>query len=307
MSMAKEDYIFRGAPPHGAQAANLGLIADFPGVWKGKGFNLIARPARQGVATNPPFLLELNGTTETLKFTAIGGDIPNRGTIEPTRLLHGVTYLQQVTDCADNNGIHIEPGLWVHVPPTAENTADTYVRHATIPHGDALLAQSTFAKLIPGGPDIQPVNSFPFAQSDPIPPINGSPANPKGSPYIDPYLKDPLPGECLPHGLVPATTIKDPTEVLRAANKGLNFKETVVLVISTTPPPPPADPVGGILNIPFVVKNANAVQMDAIFWIETVKHPSGKEYLQLQYVQRVILDFLGIHWPHFSVATLIKE
>jgi hypothetical protein len=28
--------------------------------------------------------------------------------------------------------------------------------------------------------------------------------------------------------------------------------------------------------------------------------------MQLQYVQRVILDFDNTHWPHFSVATLAK-
>ena len=97
-----------------------------------------------------------------------------------------------------------------------------------------------------------------------------------------------------------AATIKDPTEVLRAQIKGETIHSTDVISISTTP-------VGGIINIPFVVKNANAAQMDAIFWIETVKHPTGKLFFQLQYVQRVILDFDGIHWPHISVATLIKQ
>jgi hypothetical protein len=47
--------------------------------------------------------------------------------------------------------------------------------------------------------------------------------------------------------------------------------------------------------------------MDAIFWIETVQLADGSSFLQLQYVQRVILDFLGIHWPHISVATLVKQ
>jgi hypothetical protein len=47
--------------------------------------------------------------------------------------------------------------------------------------------------------------------------------------------------------------------------------------------------------------------MDAIFWIETVQRPDGRKFLQLQYVQRVILDFIGIHWPHISVATLVKH
>jgi len=32
--------------------------------------------------------------------------------------------------------------------------------------------------------------------------------------------------------------------------------------------------------------------------------PNGKSFMQLQYVQRVILNFIGINWPHISVATL---
>jgi hypothetical protein len=53
--------------------------------------------------------------------------------------------------------------------------------------------------------------------------------------------------------------------------------------------------------------------MDAIFWIETVQPTNGDPFLQLQYVQRVILDFPPkpdapiIHWPHISVATLVKQ
>jgi hypothetical protein len=63
------------------------------------------------------------------------------------------------------------------------------------------------------------------------------------------------------------------------------------------------------VNIPFVQKNANATALDAIFWVEWVRLPEGRTFLQLQYVQRVILDFLQldgrtIDWPHVSVATL---
>lgn len=65
--------------------------------------------------------------------------------------------------------------------------------------------------------------------------------------------------------------------------------------------------VGGILNIPFVTQNANAAKLDAIFWIETVQQPDGSTFLQLQYTQTVILNFLGINWPHISVATLVKQ
>lgn len=97
--------------------------------------------------------------------------------------------------------------------------------------------------------------------------------------------------------------------MLRAAIKGQNIVQTVVIAISTAA----AAGSTGILNIPFVVSNANALQMDAIFWIEIVQPTNGEVFLQLQYVQRVILDFPpapnapNIHWPHISVATLVKQ
>lgn len=303
--------IFRAASSIETENALLGLLQDLPGRWEGKGFNLIARPAGQGSATNPVFLLELNGTRETLEFTTIGGDIPNRGSIEPTILLHGVHYLQTIVDCQDGSFIHKEPGLWIHVPADAENTSDTYVRQATIPHGDSLVAQSTFFKTVSGGPQIDPVDSFPFPLTDPIPPLNDVTHAVDTNPtYLAPYLNDPLPADCLPSGLNAADTIKDPTEVLRAQIQGQTITSTNVIAITTSFPSPlvTSPPVQGIVNIPFVVKNANASQMDAIFWIEKVTNPTfpTRSFLQLQYVQRVILDFAGLHWPHVSVATLIK-
>jgi hypothetical protein len=97
--------------------------------------------------------------------------------------------------------------------------------------------------------------------------------------------------------------------------------------------------------------NANAVQMDAVFWIETVVYdvqvpplpagtppvvlspvqtnvpvvPSfvaaipfvpGKGFAggvvkvattQIQYSQKVVLDFNGLTWPHVSVASLVPS
>jgi hypothetical protein len=289
---------FRASGPLSKVVSNLGLLGELPGKWVGNGFNLIGRPFFQN---NPPFFLELNSTDETLEFTAVGGNIPNRGSKEPDISLFGVRYLQQVTDCANNTGIHIEPGLWIHVPPTtAPQAGESYVRQATIPHGDALLAQSTFFATASGGPTIKPVNSFPF--TDPtIPGLNANPVKPVTDPaYLKQYLIDVLPMKCLPEGLDAATTIKDPTEVLRAQIKGQNIVSTVVIGISTAAP-------GNIVNIPFIQQNANAAQVDAIFWIETVKNPDGETFMQLQYVQRVILNFIGINWPHISVATLVKQ
>ena len=52
--------------------------------------------------------------------------------------------------------------------------------------------------------------------------------------------------------------------------------------------------------------NALAVQTDAIFWLETTKAIDGTIKHQLQYSQKVLLNFNGLSWPHVSVATLTK-
>ncbi|MEA2773000.1 MAG: hypothetical protein QOD93_5962 [Acetobacteraceae bacterium] len=289
---------FRAGHPLSSVAENLGLLAEFQGNWRGTGFNITARPFFKSA---PPFFLELNATQETLDFTAITGDIPNRGSLQPDINLHGLRYLQQVIDAVTNSGIHIEPGLWLHVPATDDPAApETYVRQATVPHGDSLVAQSTFAAAVTGFPTIDSVNSTPFRGAI-IPGLNDDPTDPITDPaYLAQYLDGKLPPIGLPAGLDPAATIKDPTLVLKAQIEGQTIVSTEVIAISTVAP------AGGILNIPFVTKNANAVQLDAIFWLEKVQHANGHHFIQLQYVQRVILDFINIHWPHFSVATLVR-
>jgi hypothetical protein len=289
---------FRAGRPFSEVATNLGLLTEFQGNWRGTGFNITARPFFQ---STPPFFLELNATQETLDFTAITGDIPNRGSLQPDINIHGLRYLQQVTDVATNSGIHVEPGLWLHVPATTIPAAqETYVRQATVPHGDSLVAQSVFARQVTGFPTIDPVDSTPFKDAI-IPGLTRKPTDPITDPaYLAQYLDGGLPPLGLPPGLDPAATIKDPTLVLNAQIEGQTIVRTIAIGISTVAP------AGGILNIPFVTKNANAVQMDAIFWLETVKHEDGGHFMQLQYLQRVILSFIGISWPHFSVATLVR-
>jgi hypothetical protein len=289
---------FRAGRPYSEVAKNLGLLTEFQGNWRGTGFNITARPF---FGSTPPFFLELNATQETLDFIAITGDIPNRGSVQPDISLHGLRYLQQVTDTVANSAIHIEPGLWLHVPETTNPAApETYVRQATVPHGDSLVAQSVWARRVTGFPTIDPVNSTPFTDAT-IPGLNTNPTEPiTDQAYLAQYLDGALPPIGLPQGLNAAATIKDPTAVLNAQIAGQTIVSTVAISISTVAP------AGGILNIPFVTRNANAVQMDAIFWVETVRHAGGGHFMQLQYVQRVILDFIGIHWPHFSVATLVR-
>jgi hypothetical protein len=287
----------RAAPSLAKQHRHLGLLAELPGHWVGHGFNLIARPDFEG---GNIFFLELNPTRETLDFTPIGGNIPNRGSEQKNINLHGLHYLQQVSDTRTDTGIHIEPGLWIHVPPTkAPKVAqDTYVRQATVPHGDSLLAQSIAAFRVAGPPDIQPVDSTPFTGA--VPGLNETAKNPDTDPtYLRPFRHRQLPPHVAP-GRRAAHVIKNPALVLVDAIKDQTITDTATIQIST-------DPVGGIVNIPFVVRNANAIRMDAIFWIETVNRGPGDDVMQLQYVQRVILEFAGLRWPHISVATLRKQ
>lgn len=262
-------------------AANLGPLADLAGTWVGNGFNLISLPDKHD---NQPFRLKLNATVETLQFTPIGGQVPNRGSGQDDIFLAGLTYLQRVSDADNNDALHIEPGIWLNVPSTTvPNAPASIVRQATIPHGDSLLAQGK-AITVPGGPQIAAVDSTPFTATGPI-------TNPA---YLAPFLNPPLPtGIKLPF-------VKNPNLLLQEDILGQTITNTVVLSIST-------NPAGGIVNIPFVVSNADAVQLDAIFWIETVAQPDGSTFMQLQYTQKVILNFLGISWPHISVATLVKQ
>ena len=116
---------------------------------------------------------------------------------------------------------------------------------------------------------------------------------------------------------IPAGAVANPNVVLLDAIADQKIVSTTVLSVSAnpvggingTPISPPSKPaqVGGIVNIPFVVANANANSFSAIFWIETVENDDGTKFMQLQYTQTVILEFLDLKWPHVSVATLIKQ
>jgi hypothetical protein len=295
-----------GAPIH-IDNPKLGPLKDLPGSWVGTGFNLIARP---DFHEHQAFFLEINGTIENLEFVRIGGDIPNRGSKQDNICLHGLHYLQQVADCETHGQLHIEPGLWLYVPPTTVPPVKNFtaVRLATIPHGDALLAQSTAIAEVNGPPQLNPVSTLPFTDAT-IPGLNSPAQQVLGPPYTAPYSNRTLPACCLPAGLQLNNVVLNPVLALQSAIQGQPITHTVAIVISTAAVPGST----GILNIPFVVQNANAVQMDAIFWIETVSPPTGDPFLQLQYVQRVILDFPAapagpiIHWPHVSVATLVKQ
>jgi hypothetical protein len=134
----------RIAPESDQVLKQLGLLKGLAGTWKGKGFNLIARPDFHD-ATD--LYLQLNQTRETLKFDPIGSSIPNRGFGQDDIELFGLTYLQQIVDAGLDGALHIEPGIWVTQPNTtfpAESVTQPrqlVARMGTIPHGNSLLAE----------------------------------------------------------------------------------------------------------------------------------------------------------------------
>jgi hypothetical protein len=284
----------------------LGPLAALPGVWNGHGFNQIWRPFH---GTQDRFL-EINETLETLEFNEIPGDIPNRGLLQTDINLHGVHYLQQVRDAnvlgpnGKPAGIHIEPGIWISNPSTS-NPLDppTIARLANIPHGTSLVAQGSVLPIIDQPPLIEPASITPFTIAPPHTPIQFPETN-----LGVPSTFRTLPAD-IPH--VTQAMVNNPNIVLSDAISGQNIISTTILKISTTDLNPPSSG-GGTSNIAFLQgaaggPNAQAIQMDAIFWIETLKEPDGKIKHQLQYSQTVLLNFNGLSWPHVSVATLVKQ
>lgn len=286
---------YRPVASHATTAMNLGPLADLPGFWEGTGFSLIARPDVD--PDNPDgFFLQLNLLRETIEFSAIGSAVPNRGSQEPDVNLFGVTYLHRVTDAATGGALHIEPGIWMSVPGTAADGSEASVtRLSTIPHGNSVCAVGfTESVDVDGIPDIPPLSTVPYAVGT-QPPAPGTP-NPY-RPYdlgVDtPYRTSPLPST------VTQAMVDDPITMLRDALQGQRMTHVTRLILDTANG-------GGVSNIPFVTRNANATDLRCVFAVERVVLPGGVEVMQLQYEQVATLSFRGMSYPHVTVGTLIR-
>lgn len=283
-----------GAPTPSAvdPNADLGLLEKLQGQWKGTGFNAIWRPSS---VTQDRFL-ELNVTEETLEFTRIPGNIPNRGLLQADLFMTGLRYLQQISDANLHAGLHIEPGLWLSIPATTNPPVQASVaRLASIPHGTTIVAQGG-AFSVAGPPRINPVDLNPFPIGNP----GGNFTFPEQNLASVSVFRTP------PAGLVGITQamVDDPNSVLTSAISGQTITETIVLQVTTS-----ATPIlgGGTANTAFLAgstdgPNADAALVTATFWIETVDGAP----MQLQYTQTVLLNFNTLSWPHVTVATLHK-
>ena len=326
-------------------------LRQLPGTWAnldpdgpdgspfgGRGWNCIALPFFAGPPpaptnpTEPPsraidYRLLVNQFNETLVFSTVDDDVPNRG-IAPDRshqvdqFLVTLDYEQKISQIAveDNppsqvhgapgDAIHHEPGLFLNMVDDPSTPVNPFplARLGTVPHGDALLALGTANERLPDPANPTAVN--PVIPDFPGLPI-GVPAN-LNIGYLAPYLhfnQNPFQG------------IYDPTEPTALLNRALfggtpfgdghKIAKTTEFVFDTT------FGTGGIHNIPFVINHANASEMKFQMWIVEMedKDPkTGKPVLILQYAQLVFLDFFPrfggepglIRWPHVSINTLMK-
>jgi hypothetical protein len=340
------------APP------SLGPLAAFTGTFRGNGFNTIFRPDSPQTPTALPIpvtgsdnVLELNLTEETLSFSPSLGTVPNRGEVQGDIQLNGVPYLQVIKDVtipSQTVGIHFEPGLWMAVPATSDpNEGATLVRMASIPHGTSVLAQGK-ATTSAGKPTFPVLDITPFFTASNTPQsFPSQTAATGGTARIPQDLTS-----FIQAGTLTQAMLDNPTSLLSKHITDLDITSTTAIVVSVIPPAPLFG--GGLGNIAFLLgdaratsPNADAVAMEATFWIETVEYtiqvpvfqlghpaltltpevaaggPPLPEFLvdppvaitaprtikatatQIQYAQKVFLNFNGLTWPHVSVATLV--
>ena len=153
----------------------LGLLGGLAGTWQGHGFNLIARPDFHDKAN---LYLQLNQTSETLKFDPINASIPNRGFGQDDIELFGLTYLQQISDNFTGGLLHIEPGIWITQPSTTYPPESVppgeqiVARLGSIPHGSSILAQGTAQSFT--GPPTLTISGAQYAFSQ-FPSFNSTP------------------------------------------------------------------------------------------------------------------------------------
>jgi hypothetical protein len=276
----------------------LGDLSVLAGKWVGTGFNTIWRPHQ--LSSGQDRFLELNLTDETLEFIEIPGQIPNRGLLQPDLEMAGLHYLQQISDhnvAPPNNGLHVEPGVWLNIPATTNPAESASVaRLACIPHGTTILAQGISSRA-DKAPTILPVNINPF-------PI-GNPG--AATPFPEQNLLTNTPFRTADLAGIDQTMVNNPNSVLVNRLNAPDVASTTTLHVSTDDLPVFG---GGTLGTAFLDggpggPNAGVAQVTATFWIEQLTGTPPK--FQLQYSQVVILNFNNLSWPHVTVATLERQ
>jgi hypothetical protein len=253
----------RITPDNQTVLKQLGLLQDLAGTWKGKGFNLIARP---NFHDSTDLYLQLNQTRETLKFDPIGSSIPNRGFGQDDIELFGLTYLQQISDAASDGALHIEPGIWVTQPATtfppesATAPAQLVARMGTIPHGNSLLAEGiaspfTGPPVLAGAGAQYSFSLFPSFNSTPF----GVPPTAPGIVFNAAGSSEKLTAPTVPAPAFPEYDLTIPIGPIAAGPLNPPFALNTRTPFDTTPPEPPLPanidgvPMQDVINDPILL------------------------------------------------------
>lgn len=327
--MAKKDQLKRNYEMAKTCLPELGPLNLLPGEWKGvgTGWNMIALPFAQAEFN---YRLLMNQYDETLKFSFVDDNVPNRGlagiidsSTDEDQFVVTLDYQQSITqkvakDFPDSGGlagdsglaIHHEPGLWLYMKnlrtTDKDITGDAVIeiaRLATIPHGNSVLALGT-QKEISGAPTIPPLRGLPIGRFGDF----------TTDEYLEPYkhfTDNPFFGNVTGVPGFPGFHPQNMNAILEFANANVDIERTTILAVDST------RQNAGVVNIPFVVKQAEPVSMKSTFWIQELKDKDecGHPKLRLQYSQIVMLDFFRprqdelpdrAQWPHISINTLEK-
>lgn len=305
----------RSVEPARMMDDDLGPLKLLPGTWSntpglpGRGWNMIALPFATEPGSPLNYRLLLNQYNEELTFNLVDKGVPNRGirdlgTSENTdQFIVALDYQQRIDQIAADDfaegalegaaglTIHHEPGFFLHMTNETTDGLDI-ARLATIPHGNSALGLGR-SEIHDGAPRVPNSRGLPI----------GGPPN-LDHPYLAPYkhfADNPFQGLFNP---------VEPNALLNAANAGVDIVRTTKLEIDTA-----IDP-GGVSNIPFIERQADAADMRATFWIQELAETdaNGRPKLRLQYTQTVMLDFFDrfdgvpgrLRWPHVSINTMEK-
>ncbi|MDA8746603.1 heme-binding protein [Litoreibacter sp.] len=319
----------------------LGPLQSLPGVWhsRARGWNMIALPVAPSLTDGSaaaPFRVLMNQYSETLKFTTVDTKVPNRGirveddgTInDATQFVVTLDYEQKIAqDLAEDfpktklaggpgTDIHHEPGLWLNMTNEKTNNIDI-ARLASVPHGNSILAMGQSDHYKGGAKEIPPLNGAIPAVSGL--PIGRLPLERETDSYLAPYqhyIDNPFMGNAGSVPGFPGFSPADMNAILRFAHgSGDDVEWTTQLSVDST------IERGGVSNIPFVEKQADAASMSSTYWIQQMKDDDmsgcrkGQPRFRLLYTQVVMLDFFAprrdglpgrAQWPHISINSLEK-
>lgn len=288
----------------------------------GRGWNLIALPF---AGPDRDFRVLMNQYNEVLSFTKVDESVPNRGIIKngdtqpADQRVAALDYEQTIAqisarDITDSDlaggpelPIHHEPGFFLHMKEQRIDGIDI-ARLATIPHGNSATSLG-ISKTFDGPPVIPSVDGFPVGVVDDIAAAVEAASDPAG--YLFPYhqfTKEPFKG-VLEGTQFPGFSVADANALLRAGMPP-NVVRTTELHTDTTLLE------GGIVNIPFIERQADAAEMQSTFWIMELDEEglNGNPKLVMAYTQFIFLDFFPrrndptqlIRWPHISINMMEK-